>query len=235
MDHQTAIRIDAAERYCARELTPEERDAFEEHFFECAECAEEVHFEQVFAANTRAVLLEESDQPEHVLVPRWEAPRPSYVPESIPWYRRLTNWPVLVPSLSFNFALLAFVFYQSGKVIPALEHQVTRLSTPQLASVVTIPTIVRGDVKVIQIPQSAGNVVLSFGITRPFPKYEWQILDESGSVRLSGSQPAPPAASDELALSLPVFSLAPGVYTATVRGLDGSERLELGHSRIRVQ
>ena len=35
MDHDTAIRIQAAERYILEEFPPEERAEFEEHFFEC--------------------------------------------------------------------------------------------------------------------------------------------------------------------------------------------------------
>ena len=63
MDHEIAIEIRAAERYCCGELTPEERDQFEEHFFLCRECAEEVRWEQIFAANAKAVLREQAAQP----------------------------------------------------------------------------------------------------------------------------------------------------------------------------
>jgi len=59
MDHRTALRLRAAERYPRGELSPEQRDAFEDHYFDCPECAAAVLFEQVFAANARAALLEE--------------------------------------------------------------------------------------------------------------------------------------------------------------------------------
>ena len=49
MEHHEAVRSRAAERYVARELPPAERDAFEQHFFDCPECAQEVQFEQAFA------------------------------------------------------------------------------------------------------------------------------------------------------------------------------------------
>ena len=39
MDHNEAIQQMAAERYLLGELTPELRDAFEEHAFDCPECA----------------------------------------------------------------------------------------------------------------------------------------------------------------------------------------------------
>jgi len=39
MDHNEAIKQMAAERYLLNELTPDLRDAFEEHAFGCPECA----------------------------------------------------------------------------------------------------------------------------------------------------------------------------------------------------
>jgi hypothetical protein len=41
MDHLEAVKTLAIERYLLEEMTQEEHDAFEEHFFSCAECAEE--------------------------------------------------------------------------------------------------------------------------------------------------------------------------------------------------
>src|SRR3954453_12010066 len=41
MDHTQALRTLAIERYLLGEMPDEERDAFEEHFFSCAECAED--------------------------------------------------------------------------------------------------------------------------------------------------------------------------------------------------
>ena len=36
MNHVEAVKTLAIERYLLEEMTPEERDAFEEHFFSCA-------------------------------------------------------------------------------------------------------------------------------------------------------------------------------------------------------
>jgi hypothetical protein len=41
MDHIEAVKTLAIERYLLEEMTQDEREAFEEHFFSCAECAED--------------------------------------------------------------------------------------------------------------------------------------------------------------------------------------------------
>ena len=42
MTHQRAVESMASERYLLGEMSDEERDLFEEHYFECSECAEDI-------------------------------------------------------------------------------------------------------------------------------------------------------------------------------------------------
>src|SRR5437762_3136781 len=60
MDHETALGTSAAERYLLGQLTGVDRDSFEEHYFTCPECAEDVRALTVFAANARAVFREKA-------------------------------------------------------------------------------------------------------------------------------------------------------------------------------
>lgn len=60
MDHQTAIATQAAERYVLNQLASDEHDQFEEHFFSCPECGEEVRWISIFTANARHVVEEQS-------------------------------------------------------------------------------------------------------------------------------------------------------------------------------
>jgi anti-sigma factor RsiW len=39
MDHDLAVKSQACEKYLLGELSPDLRDAYEEHYFSCAECA----------------------------------------------------------------------------------------------------------------------------------------------------------------------------------------------------
>ncbi|MEO8052164.1 MAG: zf-HC2 domain-containing protein [Acidobacteriota bacterium] len=58
MEHQSAVELRFAERYLLGELSPDETASFEEHFFECAICAEEVRQGAHLVANLKAVLQE---------------------------------------------------------------------------------------------------------------------------------------------------------------------------------
>ena len=53
MNHDDAMEMMAAERYILGELEPAERDAFEEHFFDCSVCADDVRDSAKFAAGVR--------------------------------------------------------------------------------------------------------------------------------------------------------------------------------------
>ena len=56
MDHYEALQLQAVEKYVLGELPPPLRNDFEEHFFECQECAQNVKAAAEFVDNVRAVL-----------------------------------------------------------------------------------------------------------------------------------------------------------------------------------
>ena len=58
MDHSESIRLMAAEKYLLGELTPELREQFEEHFFDCQECALDVRAGAALVEHSKVVLSE---------------------------------------------------------------------------------------------------------------------------------------------------------------------------------
>lgn len=56
MDHIEAIQMRAAERYALSQLSASDAEAFEEHFFSCPECAEEVRWVTMFEANAKRIV-----------------------------------------------------------------------------------------------------------------------------------------------------------------------------------
>jgi hypothetical protein len=61
LNHQTAVDRNLTERYLLEELDSAETAAFEEHFFECPICAQDVRRASLMVANLKAVLREEDD------------------------------------------------------------------------------------------------------------------------------------------------------------------------------
>src|SRR6266404_7198986 len=105
MDHEIAVQTGAVERYVLGEMETEERELFEEHFFECELCSMDVRAGVVFAANTRALARDEAGkrQAEKQAAPSgWRG-----------WLQ-----PAWAPA--FAMALLAVVGYQSLVSIPRL-------------------------------------------------------------------------------------------------------------------
>ena len=60
MDHQSAVNRKMTERYILGELDAAESADFEEHFFECSLCAEDVRLASRLVANLKAVLGEDT-------------------------------------------------------------------------------------------------------------------------------------------------------------------------------
>jgi hypothetical protein len=60
VDHQSAVNRKLTERYILGELDASENGDFEEHFFECSLCAEDVRLASRLVANLKAVLDEDT-------------------------------------------------------------------------------------------------------------------------------------------------------------------------------
>src|ERR1700751_56088 len=58
MDHKEAVRQNATERYLLDELDPELRDQFEEHLFDCQDCALDVRAGAMFVEQSKVILAE---------------------------------------------------------------------------------------------------------------------------------------------------------------------------------
>ena len=68
MEHSEAVRIRATEKYLLAELDPDTRDQFEEHLFECQECAQDLRAASAFVEVSKTVLAEPESVPQRVAV-----------------------------------------------------------------------------------------------------------------------------------------------------------------------
>lgn len=85
MDHKEAIRIQAVGRYLLGEMTAADRSDFEQHFFSCGECSEDLRMGAILVDNSRAVLREEFFDP--------VAAGPGATPHRSGW----SFWPLRIP------------------------------------------------------------------------------------------------------------------------------------------
>src|SRR5690242_4043149 len=108
MDHNEAIHLQAAEKYVLGELPPAVRDAYEEHYFDCAQCAIDVKAAAAFVDAGRDILRAE----------RRDAPA---VPRAASGAKASSGWFFwLRPAFAVPaFAVLLFIVgYQNLVTIP---------------------------------------------------------------------------------------------------------------------
>lgn len=114
MDHNEAVRQNATERYLLDELDPDLRDQFEEHLFDCQECAIDLRAGAMFVEQSKSVLAE-TPSPAPVRVA-------AEAPAKMPWLSWTFNWfrpSLVVPVLA---TLLAVVGYQAFLLVPHVEQ-----------------------------------------------------------------------------------------------------------------
>jgi hypothetical protein len=157
MDHHEAAKSHAVERYLLGELQGAEREAFEEHFFDCQECAEQARLGAMFQANARAVLRQE---------PELFSPVPA---RRLPW-----NFGYAA-SLAACAALAMVVGYQNLVQIPRIQRSTAE--GPALSVVVGAQASgVRADTKQ-SFSRRSGHVSL-------FVAHEWEEVYDRYSCEL---------------------------------------------------
>jgi hypothetical protein len=155
MDHQRAVQNLAVESYLLGDMSAEEREAFEEHFFECSVCGEDVRAAAGFMEDARKILGEGGRplpaSPETAKI-SGERPTPGW----LDWLKPQFAAPALA-------ALLLLVGYQSLRTIPSLRNQVEAASTPRSVPSIVLRRAVRGDSLILKAAPGVA-VMLSLDI-----------------------------------------------------------------------
>jgi hypothetical protein len=203
MEHEDAIRLRSAERYVAGELSPEEQDSFEEHFFDCPECAEEVRWEQIFAANARAVSRERL-APAHRLGFRetWQS-----------WFRPR---PLLALSLAANAILvIGFGYF--------LATATRGGGGPRFVPSYFAPPPARALPEPKLIPAGASAFAVHFPAPdRKSPSYSYEIFSAAGTRESGGVLQASAGEDGDLYLEVPLNRLPAGVHALTIYDSSGA-------------
>jgi hypothetical protein len=170
MDHNQAVRLQAAEKYVLGKLPKEQHAEYEEHYFDCSLCAEEIKATVAFVESVRQVVREEAPVGARALAPA--------VPGFFSWLRPALVIPVFA-------ALLLFIGYQNGVTIPRLKNSSSQ--TGQIISSFQLRGSVRGgsesgDAANKVRVHSGESFILNFDFTPTgtSSEYSWQLQDQAG-------------------------------------------------------
>lgn len=213
MDHEKAIRTNAVDRYLLGELNAAERQEFEEHFFSCGECSEDLHAGAILVDNSRVLLREEFLDP----VP---ANPGATTPRRPGWPLRWSYLP-----LAASIALAAVVGYQNLKVIPEYRREmapgVGALAPPHY----DIRPAVRGAVPAVSLAK--GTRFFEIGAEEVEPAaggYDCAIEDTRGAIRAHFRAPSVQS-GDKLSVLMDTRQIEPGQQYVLVvhKAADGAE------------
>ena len=204
MDHDEAVRQNATERYLLQELDPGIRDQFEEHLFECQDCALDLRTAAMFVEQSKIALAEAPGKPATVAVPNrakagWFS-----------WFRPQLAAPV--------FALLLIVIlYQNLVQVPHLELAANQ---PEAVPYASINVSTRGTVQtqVTVKPDQGYNLLVSIPPDAAFSAYTLDLYKPDGGLQWSLKVPA--SSPDETrSIHIPGAGLKQGTYKLVVNGI----------------
>jgi len=205
MNHEQAIQEMATERYLLDDLSPELREAFEEHMFDCPECAMDVRSGNVFMSEAKAQL------PELTTQAAAEAPRTERARDRKPWWSFLSMPAFAAPVFA---ALLAVVVFQNVSTIPALRSAATE---PRIIAPSSLHADTRGgEPTVVQADRKQGAVVL-IGLPQGYSFYEVALNNPQGKRVWTKSVATPETGT--LTLTIPGMGLKEGPYTLNLAGI----------------
>lgn len=223
MDHTEAEKEYAVERYLLGQMSESQQDQFEEHFFSCAVCAEEVKTGAAFVANMKAVFAEMAPVPIH--------PRP----ERIPWWQVLVpRWNLAPIAVAACGVFAAIIGYQNLFQVPALR---ARLAQSENALTASPSFRIRAERSGDAISISRRNAAARFEVTHDWDEdysaYVIEIRRQGGPVVSHFNLGA---TRGNLDITLRPSQLDLGKYTVIINGVkEGqSELAPLGRVPIEI-
>lgn len=227
MDHNEAVRQKATERYLLDELGPDVRDQFEEHLFDCQDCALDVRAAAMFVEQSK-VVLGESTAVLPVRKPAVAPAKPGRLERGwFSWFRPAFAVPVLA-------LLLAVIGYQNFVTYPNLmqaanQPQVGPWASVNVSTRGTAATVIQtrageGFSLLVNLPPEDGFASYTADLYNPAQKLEW-----SGAISTA-------TATEGRQIYIPGRNREPGTYTLVVHGITAAgESREVSRHPIDLQ
>jgi hypothetical protein len=226
MDHNETIRLQAAVKYVLGELSPVQREEYEEHYFDCAECAVDIKALATFADTTREVLRRERDA--------------QFAKDLVPARGGWLSWLQPVVAVPAMAALLLIIAYQNTVTIPQAKNAPSRAVTEIYGqSFLLQPSDTRrGNEAIVseaplEVRSTEGFLLqLDFTPSSSFPAYLCQLQDSSSRVLQQFTVPAEKA-KQELHLPVPAGLISrSGQYSVVFFGADAASGKAVNDSRV---
>lgn len=209
MNHQEALKEMSVERYLLGELSGEALNSFEEHLFECSECATDVKMGASFIDNARTEFgsPRRSAAPLITRGPRWTS-----------WFA--SPW-VLGPALAACLLILAF---QTFAIRPRIQREIAEAQTPSVLNPLVLANAgARGD----SVPAIVAKEHQSFAISIDIPSadrfssYLCSLHAPDGSL-LWQTTVSREQVRDALLINIPTSKTKEGLNTVLIQGLPAS-------------
>ncbi len=214
MDHNEAVRLHAAEKYLLGELTKEQHAAYEQHYFDCAACAEDLQATVAFMESARRVVREELPQTADI---KRLAPA---MPSTGGWFAWLRP-AFAIPAFA---VLLLFIGYQNSVTIPKLKQGASQNASAKIVNSFSFMEIgARGEAALnIKVrPDEGFALEVDFPPVASAVSYVGQIQDAAGRTKISLPVSLEQAKST-VHINVPGASLEPGKYSFVILAVDAS-------------
>jgi len=233
MDHAEALAIHATERYVLGELSTSDAAAFEEHFFECVDCAADLESATVLVANARTVFRMDTELGRSTAVPRARSWRSA-------WNAFLTGsrWRFATAAAALAGLTLGVLWtYQTFVTIPRLKEAAVAAETAFALPSFALAGTSRAEEPTISIGPNTPSFAIYFDIDEQggYPEYRCVLRDSAGTARFTLRVAAPPA-GEPMTLSLPAHKLQAGRYELVVNGVrEGREKPGIAVYRFNLE
>jgi Putative zinc-finger len=215
MEHQRAVENLAVEAYLLGEMTPAEREAFEEHYFECSVCADDLRSASRFVTEMKDVLAAGRRQPA-------ASQKPGRSTASWTWLA----W--LQPQIAA--AAIAILLVVAGVESLSLRRQIEDVSAPRILRPQVLRPQTRGTPAILNVPM--GEPALLNLDLPDFPassasagmRFLLKSNDGRTVLEIDGAAIQP---GEPVTLSIPRLDLPAGRYDLVVEAASGQNGQEL--------
>ena len=233
MEHERAIQNLAVESYLLGEMSPSERESFEEHYFECAVCAEDLRAASQFMEDAKDIL---AGAEARSAVPARTSESPAPKQSGWGWL----GWLRPQAAAAMIAALVVIMGVETFSTIPGLRRQVDEFETPRIVKSIVLRPVTRGDASTV-LAGSREPVVLVFDppespeLSPGSPlRFTVKSADGRAVFELTGVAPNP---GERITLSVPHLNVPTGDYTLVIEGPAAStgSRQELGQYPFKLE